>query len=301
MRKEFPTEATPSQPTRPPWLKVRLREGEEFRHVESILQKLRLNTVCREAACPNIGECFNQRTATFLILGNTCTRTCGFCNVKHGNPGAPDLSEAERVARAVKEIGLDHVVVTSVTRDDLADGGSRAYATTVEAIKSIAPATSIQVLIPDFKGSKDLLRIVLNASPDVLGHNLETVPRLYQKVRPQADYGRSLTVLRSAKQFSSVVTKCGIMVGLGETKDEILQVLNDLGAVECDIVTIGQYLAPNRRNLLIKKYYTPQEFAELSQEGSRRGIRWVESGPLVRSSFHAGRQWKSFLSDACGL
>ncbi len=288
------------RPARPSWLKVRMRQGEDFQHVEAVLSALHVNTVCRQAACPNIGTCFNERTATFLILGERCSRSCRFCNVKHGRPVPWDATEPERVAQAVKEMELKHVVVTSVTRDDLADGGANAFAETIAAIKRVLSKTSVEVLVPDFGGSQHAVRTVLEAAPDIVGHNIETVPRLYPGVRPEGGYCRSLSLLKSAKAMSSVVTKSGLMVGLGETASEVLNVLNDLSEVRCDIVTIGQYLAPTRRNLPVEKYYTPQEFEVFRRKGRERGIKWVESGPLVRSSLHARKQWQSLLNSACG-
>lgn len=274
--------------------------GDEFHQVDAILKKLHLHTVCREAACPNIGVCYNDRTATFLILGDVCTRNCGFCNVKHGTPSPWDRSEPQRIAQAVKELGIAHVVITSVTRDDLPDGGAGAFAETIGALKDSAGEVSVEVLIPDFSGSSKALLKVLDANPDVVAHNVETVPRLYAAVRPHADYGRSLSVLHAAKSMSSEVTKSGFMVGLGETMAEVLGVLDALASCQCDIVTIGQYLAPTARNRPVKEYYRPDDFDAFVQEGLKRGIRWVESGPLVRSSFHARSQWQRLVQADCG-
>lgn len=285
---------------RPPWLKVRMRLGDEFHEVDTILKSLHLNTVCREAACPNIGTCFNERTATFLILGHVCSRNCLFCNVRHGSPLPVDASEPERIAQAVKKMGLEHVVITSVTRDDLPDGGASAFADTVAAVRAAAPLVSVEVLIPDLQGERESLRTVVDAKPDVIGHNVETVPRLYAEVRSSADYGRSLSVLKAANELSGAVTKSSVMIGLGESRSEVGAVLNDLASCSCDVVTIGQYLAPTAKNISVKQYYTPQDFEAFSQEGLERGIRWMESGPLVRSSFHAKRQWHSLLQKACG-
>ena len=278
-----------------------MRLGEEFLQVDSLLKNLHLNTVCREAACPNIGTCFNEQTATFLILGHVCTRNCRFCNVKHGKPEPFDNTEPERIAQAVKRMGLEHVVITSVTRDDLPDGGAAAFADTIDAIKSAVPGVTIEVLIPDFQGSQEALRTIVNATPDVIGHNVETIPRLYEEVRLQAGYERSLSVLRTVKDLWGGVTKSGIMVGLGESRAEVRAVLDDLASCRCDIVTIGQYLAPTGGHSVVKEYYTPQDFEVFAKEGLRRGIRWMESGPLVRSSFHAKSQWQSLMTESCGL
>lgn len=280
---------------RPPWLKVRVNLGEDFRGVEKILQKWSLNTVCREAGCPNISECFNQKTATFLILGDICTRNCAFCGIKKGSPRPLDPKEPERIARAIKEMGLLYVVITSVTRDDLPDGGARAFAHTIQEIKRENPHTIIEVLISDLQGSKKALDIILHAAPHILGHNLETVSRLYYQVRPEARYERSLNILRIAKESSSLKTKSGLLVGLGEEKEEILKTMDDLRGVEVDIFTLGQYLPPTMCNLPVKKYYHPQEFEEFIQEGRQRSFKWIEAGPLVRSSFHAKNQWEKSL------
>ena len=286
---------------RPPWLKVRLRLGKDFGGLEKILKRWNLNTVCREAFCPNIGECFNQRTATFLILGNRCTRGCSFCGVKRGIPYPPDPDEPKRVAQAIKEIALTHAVITSVTRDDLSDGGAMAFAQTIREIKVLQPDSVVEVLIPDLKGSKESLSIILNASPHILGHNVETVPRLYPQVRREADYKRSLEVLKiSKKLYPSVAIKSGMMLGMGEKKEEVLQVMDDLRAADCDLLTLGQYLPPAAGSFLLERYYSPQEFQEFFQEGMKRGFRWVESGPLVRSSYHAKKQWKHYLNFPCG-
>ncbi|MCX8011687.1 MAG: lipoyl synthase [Desulfobacterota bacterium] len=287
----------------PSWIKVRLNPGEDFQRVDNILKKWSLHTVCREAICPNISECYRHRTVTLLILGDVCTRNCRFCGVKKGKPQISDSSEAERVAQAVKELGLRYVVITSVTRDDLPDGGATAFAQTIKAIKRNNPEIRVEVLIPDLRGSKDALEIIIHASPDVLGHNLETVPRLYSQVRPEANYERSLNLLKEAKKISSsLVTKSGLMVGLGESKDEVLIAMDDLRSVDCDILTIGQYLAPTRFNYPVKRYYSLKEFDEFIFAGGKRGLKWIESGPLVRSSFHAYAQWqKTQSNDLFGL
>ncbi|HNR14026.1 MAG TPA: lipoyl synthase [Thermodesulfobacteriota bacterium] len=285
---------------RPPWLKTRLLYGEDFQRVSSILDHWKLKTVCREAACPNIGDCFNRQTATFLILGEVCTRLCSFCNVTKGAPVPPDPSEPQRLACAVQELGLRYVVVTSVTRDDLPDGGAAAFARTVHQVRQTSPAAIVEVLIPDLQGSIESLRVIVDEGPQVLGHNLETVPRLYPAVRSRADYGRSLAVLRNAKRVSPLITKTGIMLGLGESWEEILKTLDDVAGAGCDVVTIGQYLAPTRKHHPIQRYYAPEEFDELARQGTQRGIRWVESGPMVRSSFHAQQQWKNLHGFLCG-
>ena len=269
--------------------------------MDNVLKKWSLNTVCREAACPNISECYNQRTATFLILGDVCTRNCAFCGVKKGTPRPLDPQEPERVAQAVKELGLYHVVVTSVTRDDLPDGGARCFARTIDEIRKINPGTIVEVLIPDLKGSKKALAIIRDASPHVVGHNVETVPRLYPQVRSTANYRQSLTIIKMTKDSSLITTKSGLMVGLGEEKEEILTTMDDLRAVGCDILTIGQYLSPTKQCFPIKRYYHPQEFEEFTREGKERGFKWIEAGPLVRSSFHANDQWKKAQSNPCGL
>jgi lipoic acid synthetase len=285
------------QKRRPPWLKARVNLGGDFAEVEQILHKWSLNTVCREAVCPNISECYNRRTATFLILGDVCTRKCGFCGVKKGNPRPLDFKEPERVAQAVKELRLHHVVITSVTRDDLPDGGAGCFARTIGAIRRYNPDTIVEVLIPDLKGSQKALSIICDASPHIVGHNVETVPRLYPQVRSQAEYRQSLVVLGTIKGFYSIITKSGLMVGLGEEKEEILTTMFELRSVGCDILTIGQYLSPKKQCFPIKRYYHPQEFEEFAREGKERGFKWIEAGPLVRSSFHAHEQWEK----ACGL
>ena len=287
--------------SRPSWLKTRIHCGNDFDGVDNVLKKWSLNTVCREAACPNISECYNQRTATFLILGDVCTRNCAFCGVKKGTPRPLDPQEPERVAQAVKELGLYHVVVTSVTRDDLPDGGARYFARTIDEIRKINPGSIVEVLIPDLKGSKKALAIIRDASPHVVGHNVETVPRLYPQVRSTANYRQSLTIIKMTKDSSLITTKSGLMVGLGEEKEEILTTMDDLRAVGCDILTIGQYLSPTKKCFPIKRYYHPQEFEEFAREGKERGFKWIEAGPLVRSSFHANDQWKKAQNNPCGL
>jgi len=287
---------------RPPWLKVRLRLGEDFERLEAILTRWGLNTICREASCPNIGECFNHKTATFLILGDRCTRGCSFCGVKRGIPCPPDPGETKRVAQAIKEIGLTHAVITSVTRDDLSDGGAMAFAQTIREIKLLQPDAVVEVLIPDLKGSKESLSIIIKARPNIVGHNVETVPRLYPQVRRGADYKRSLRVLKTAKELYPVMaTKSGLMVGMGEEKEEVFQAMDDLRAADCDLLTVGQYLPPAAdSNFSLQRYYSPSEFQAFFEEGMKRGFRWVESGPLVRSSYHAEQQWENYLNFPCG-
>lgn len=276
---------------RPPWLRVRAPTSDNYLRLKTLMRGHRLHTVCEEAACPNIGECWGQGTATFLLLGETCTRHCGFCNVKTGQPLPLDEDEPRRVAETVALMGLRHAVLTSVTRDDLSDGGAAIFAHTVRQIRERLPDCTVEVLIPDFGGEREALQQVMDSGPDVLNHNLETVPRLYPTVRPQADYERSLRVLRRAREMNPQgLTKSGLMVGLGETWEELLAVMDDLRTVGCDILTLGQYLQPSRYHLPIARYYTPQEFEQLRAAGEVRGLAWVEAGPLVRSSYHAGQQ-----------
>lgn len=274
----------------PPWLKVRLRQGPNFSELKRLVREQRLHTICESAQCPNIWECWEHRTATFMILGDVCTRSCGFCAVKTGRPdGLLDWDEPERVARAVRQLGLKFAVITSVNRDERKDGGAPIFAETIRAIRRLNPGTGVEVLIPDFKGSESALKTVLEAGPDLLNHNLETVPRLYRTVRPQAKYPQSIELLDRAKRYGAT-TKTGIMAGLGETLDEIRQVMADVVSVRCDILTIGQYLQPTRSHLPVERYYAPEEFVRLKEEGERMGIPHVESGPLVRSSYHAAHQ-----------
>lgn len=287
-----PTPTKPSPPPhRPPWLKVRLKTGPNYLELKSLMRKMALNTVCEEANCPNIFECWQNRTATFMILGDVCTRACRFCAVTSGKPTWNDPLEPERVARAVQKMRLSHVVITSVARDDLPDGGASAFAQTITRTRDLNPETRIEVLIPDFGGSESSLYTVLAAEPDILNHNIETVARLQNVVRSRATYQRSLQLLERAKaKAPSRLTKSGIMLGVGEEVDEALQTMRDLRNVGCDILTIGQYLRPSESHLPISRYYTPGEFAELKEEGQRMGFRHVESGPLVRSSYHAHEQ-----------
>jgi lipoic acid synthetase len=259
--------------------------------VRRLKSSKKLHTVCEEAQCPNLGECWGSGTATFLILGDVCTRDCRFCNVKSGRPEPPDPDEPARVAEAVAAMELRHAVITSVTRDDLADGGASLFADVIRAIHDQAPGCSVEVLIPDFRGDPEALETVMAARPEILNHNVETVPRLYPTVRPQADFDRSLEVLRRARQLAPAgVTKSGIMVGLGENREEIQSVLESLRAVGCDVLTVGQYLSPSRRHLPVQRYYTPEEFLEIRDAALALGFRCVESAPLVRSSYHAAEQ-----------
>lgn len=276
---------------RPKWIRAKAPAGPEYEEVRSLVESKRLHTVCQSANCPNIGECWRERTATFMILGDVCTRNCRFCAVKHGTPGVVDQNEAHRVAEAVAHLRLRHAVITSVTRDDLPDGGADIFAETIRQIHQRLPGCSVEVLIPDFQGAEPALTTVLDASPEILNHNIETVPRLYSQVRPQAVYARSLDLLRRAKEINPRVrTKSGLMVGLGEEWDEIVAAMRDLRLAGCDILTIGQYLSPSGEHAPIARYYTPQEFAELKDVGLRLDFGYVESGPLVRSSYHAAQQ-----------
>ena len=271
---------------RPDWLKVKLQVNEEFKKVRLIVSSNRLHTVCEEARCPNMSECWSRGTATFLILGDICTRSCGFCAVKTGKPEAVDRSEPERVARAVKLMKLKHAVITSVNRDELPDGGASIFAETIRQIRKHAPGCRVEVLIPDFKGDEKALDIVIEAKPDVLNHNVETVPRLYKKVRPQAKYERSLKVLDYCKK-KGLITKTGLILGLGETTDEVIDVMKDLRKIDVDILTLGQYLQPTKFHLPVDRFVPPDEFEMLKRKGLEMGFKYVEAGPLVRSSYHA--------------
>jgi lipoic acid synthetase len=276
---------------RPEWLKVRVPVGENYHDLKKLVRAHRLHTVCESARCPNIGECWQSRTATFLILGNTCTRRCAFCAVASGQPTEYDLDEPRRVAEAVAALDLKYAVITSVTRDDLADGGAFIFAETIRAVRAAVPGCRVEVLIPDFQGDADALAAVVAAKPDVLNHNIETVARLYSLVRPQADYRRSLELISRAKAIDPAqTTKSGLMLGLGETADEVEGALRDLRAAGCDIVTIGQYLRPSADHLPVQKYCEPEEFAHYAAVGAALGFQHVESAPLVRSSYHAREQ-----------
>ena len=280
--------APPPRQPKPAWLKARPPMGDNYHELKKLARGLGLHTVCESAQCPNIGECWNHRTATFMLLGNLCTRRCGFCAVPKGRPGPIDWDEPRRVAEAVATLGLKHAVVTSVNRDDDNIGGAKIFAETIREIRRAAPGCRIEVLIPDFQGIEAALRIVLDAKPDVLNHNTETVPRLYRTVRSGARYQRSLTLLKNVKRFApGMVSKSGLMVGLGESMDELLAVYHDLATCGVDILTVGQYLRPSRDHLPIARYYTPDEFAFMKEEALNMGFRVVQSGPLVRSSYHA--------------
>ena len=289
-----PVDATPVPLERkPPWLTVKWQQGENYRDLKGLMRGLGLHTVCEEAHCPNISECWEHRTATFLIMGDTCTRSCGFCAIKTGRPAPLDRDEPERVARAIETLQLKHCVITSVNRDELADGGAEIFAEVIRRSHEYVPDCGIEVLIPDFKGVWWALQIVMDAQPEILNHNIESVPRLYFIVRPQAKYERSLELLQKARDMDPsgrILTKSGLMVGLGEEWDEVTQVLHDLRAHSVDIVTIGQYLRPSFRHLPVMKYYTPAEFRELKEIAQGLGFKHVESGPLVRSSYHAHEQ-----------
>lgn len=279
---------------RPDWLRVRAPAGENYIELKRLMRSKMLHTVCEEARCPNIGECWAHRTATFMILGSTCTRSCGFCAVATGRPMAVDWEEPRRVAEAVQQMELGHVVITMVNRDELRDGGATLLASTIRWIRRLNAQCGIEVLTSDFKGSREALQIVMDARPTVFSHNVETVPRLYRQVRPQAIYPRSLDILRGAKDlYPDIPTKTGFMLGLGETHDEVIELMSDLRASDIDILTIGQYLQPTDKHLPIDRYVTPAEFAEYAREGNAMGFRHVESGPLVRSSYHAWDQVKA--------
>lgn len=274
---------------RPEWLKIRLGNNQPFADVRELVKKKRLNTVCESARCPNIGECWSRRTATFMILGNICTRSCKFCNIEVGKPTDYDLEEPERVAEAVQALKLRHAVITSVARDDLSDGGAYIFAETIRQIRKRQPGCSVEVLIPDFKGDLDDLGTVLEAEPDILNHNIETVKRLQRAVRVQATYERSLSVLEFAKK-NGFTTKSGMMVGFGEKMEEVYQALRDLRDIDCDILTVGQYLPPTKSHYPLHRYYHPDEFAAIRKKALYLGFLHVESGPLVRSSYHADEQ-----------
>jgi len=282
----------PAEPVRKPaWLKVKAPGGENYANVRRVMRSLRLNTVCEEAHCPNVGECWEHRAATFMILGDVCTRNCAYCAVAHGTPQTLDADEPRRLAEAVAAMELAYVVVTSVDRDDLPNGGAEQFAAVVRETRLRLPETAVEVLIPDFKGSERALKIVVDAKPDILNHNLETVRRLYRLARPGGRYDRALELLARAKAMDPAIpTKSGLMVGLGEEWDELLGAMRDLRAVEVDLLTIGQYLRPSQAHLPVARFYRPEEFAELGRLGREMGYRHVESGPLVRSSYHAWEQ-----------
>lgn len=279
-----------AKPTRPRWLRAPAPAGDNYRDLKTLVDGLNLHTVCESAACPNVGECWNHRTATFMILGNVCTRRCGFCNVQKGVPLEVDLDEPRRVAEACATLGLRYAVVTSVNRDDRPDGGAALFAATIRAIRERLPGCKVEVLIPDFQGSQEALALVLDAAPDVLNHNIETVPRLYRQVRFGARYARSIELLRRASEMCPAIpTKSGLMLGLGETSEEVLAVLRDLRAAGVRVVTIGQYLRPTPAHLPVLRYVPPEEFLMYRDAGLALGFSHVESGPLVRSSYHAAQ------------
>ena len=276
---------------RPPWIKVRAPSGETYEWLREMMRTKALNTVCEEAMCPNIGECWGSGTATFLMLGDTCTRSCAFCDIKTGRPNPIDWLEPERVAQAVRAMNLRHAVITSVNRDERSDGGAPIFAMVIRRIRELQPGCSIEVLIPDFKGSRDALKMVMDARPEILNHNVETVPRLFRTVQPQDRYEWAQATLTNAKKLDpEVLTKSGIMLGLGESLDEVKAVMLDIRAWDVDILTIGQYLQPSKKHMPIDRYYTMEEFDELREYGEKLGFKWVESGPLVRSSYHAEQQ-----------
>lgn len=282
--------SAPREPL-PPWLRIRLTQGKNYQELKHLMRSQTLHTVCEEALCPNIYECWEARTATFLILGDICTRNCGFCAITTGRPTGLDEEEPLRVANTVRDMGLKHAVITSVTRDDVPDGGAKIYAQTINQIRSLVPGCGVEVLTPDFLGNWDAVDIVTDARPDIFNHNTETVPRLYRRVRPKARYERSLELLRRVKERdATIITKSGIMVGLGETREEILQVLRDMRHHRIDVLTVGQYLRPDAKHLPVERYVTPEEFAEIKQDALAMGFLHVESGPLVRSSYHAASQ-----------
>ncbi len=279
--------STKTSKRKPDWLRVKYN-SEETKEVASMMKELSLNTVCKEASCPNLCECYKKRTATFMIMGSQCTRNCRFCNVTHGKPSELDINEPMNVAKAVKELNLSHAVITSVTRDDLDDCGAKHFADTINAVKELNPNTTVEVLIPDLKGIKENLDIVINANPHVINHNVETVKYLYDKVRPEAIYERSVDVLKYVKEKAPhILSKTGIMVGLGETDEQVYEVMDDVLAVGCDIFTIGQYLRPSKQHIEIKEYVTPEKFEEYRLKGIEKGFKYIASSPLVRSSYRA--------------
>jgi lipoyl synthase len=285
---------------RPDWLKVRAPSGEAFHDLKRLMRSKSLHTICEEANCPNMAECWGRGTATFLIMGDTCTRSCGFCDVKTGMPSPLDWAEPLRVAQAVKDMDLKHVVITSVNRDERRDGGAPIFALTIRKVREMQPGCTIEVLVPDFKGDPNALEIVMREEPDILNHNVETVQRLFKKVQPQDNYVWALKTLQNAKMIQpDAVTKTGIMLGLGELREEVLDVMRDLREIDVDILTLGQYLQPSKKHLPIERYWAPEEFAEFRRIGYEMGFKWVESGPLIRSSFRAefqaralSKRWK---------
>ena len=275
----------------PPWIRTRVVEGENYKELKQLVQGQRLHTVCEEAKCPNIFDCWSRRTATFMILGDVCTRACRFCAVTSGRPVELDIGEPLRVAESVAQLGLRHAVITSVDRDDLADGGSGMFARTIKAIRRRSPSTTIEVLTPDFQGDLAAVQTVVEARPDIFNHNTETVPRLYARIRPKAVYANSLALLQHVKRLApQMVTKSGLMVGLGETEDELLDVFGNMRAHDIDVLTVGQYLRPSKKHAEVARYYRPEEFVQLKQQAMEMGFAHVEAGPMVRSSYHADEQ-----------
>ena len=281
---------------RPDWLKVRLPIGENYSDVKNLMRKQKLNTVCEEAKCPNISECWNHRTATFMILGDTCTRSCGFCNIKVGIPNELDVEEPKRILQSVIELNLRHVVITSVNRDELKDGGATIFRECVRLIHEQKTDCTVEILIPDFKGEEDAFEIIMQNPPDILNHNMETVPRLYHAVRPQAKYERSLELIKWFKD-KRLKTKSGIMVGIGEKPEEVIELMKDLVEHGCDILTIGQYLQPTKLHLPVDRFVTPEEFSMYKREGLKMGFKIVESSPLVRSSYHADEHARAIFKE----
>ncbi len=292
----------PTDSPKPPWLKVRAPGGPNFVRLKGLMRQWNLHSVCEEAHCPNMGECWEDLTATFMILGDVCTRNCGYCAVTHGRPVWEDREEPERVGRAIRELGLEYVVITSVNRDDLADGGAAHFAATVRAVRRHAPGCRVELLIPDFQGNAGALQTVLEAGPDVLNHNTETVPRLYKVARHGGRYERALELFRRARAGApGRVTKSGIILGLGEERAELLATMRDLRDVDVNVLTLGQYLRPSPRHLPIARYYRPEEFDELAERGRAMGFAHVEAGPLVRSSYHAKRQSERVMGGAAAV
>ncbi len=295
----IPVKVEPTQKLlrKPPWIRAKAPSGKGITRIKKILRQRKLSSVCEEASCPNLGECFSHGTATFMIMGDICTRRCPFCDVAHGKPAALDVDEPLQLAQAIQEMNLSYVVITSVDRDDLRDGGAAHYAACIEAIRSLTPATKIEILVPDFRGRMDIaLQILGAAPPDVFNHNLETVPRLYKQARPGADYHWSLQLIKKFKQQNpSVATKSGLMVGIGEELDEVREVIDELHQHSCDMLTIGQYLQPGRDHLPVKRFITPQEFTQLAGYAEELGFSNVASGPMVRSSYHADLQATAVL------
>ncbi len=281
----------------PPWLRVKFNNNRAYHEVDALMQDQSLHTVCQEALCPNRGECWGAGTATFLLLGDVCTRACKFCDVKHGQPGVLDWEEPERIAQSVKTMNLEHAVITSVNRDERRDGGAPIFAMLIRRIRQLQPGCSVEVLIPDFKGSLEALKIIMDAGPDILNHNLETVPQLFKTIQPQSSYQASRSILVNAKKLKpGSLTKSGLMVGLGESLDEIKEFMQDIHSWDVDILTIGQYLQPSKNHLPVARYYPPEEFDELKEFGLELGFKWVESAPLVRSSYHAADQVRALRS-----